>query len=178
MYLARIASIGLIVAAVAGCNLGAAIGSPGPVMNSTSMTSLSAVQMCSLLTADEATAVLGVPLLEPPAGIATGGQDSYCTYRAGAIGGAVPYIRVEINGLGFSGQATLVNLHRGAHTLNVGGYQAVGADAQKDPSVEPAVLSVKVAQLASDPALWIEAPTSAIARQAAVLILPRLAALP
>ena len=85
--------------------------------------------------------------------------------------------KVEINPIGFADEAIQVDLRRGAHTLNVAGYQAIGADAQTDPSVAEAVLSIRIATLTSDPALWIEAPTAASARQAAGLILPRLAVL-
>jgi hypothetical protein len=148
-----------------------------PVIVSTTLAALSSVQMCSLMTASEAAALLGQPLEESPSGVADGSQHTDCIYQTAAIVVPGTYIKVEINRLGFSGQATLVNLHRGAHTLRVGGFQAIGADAQTDPLVEEAVLSVKLAKEARDPALWIEAPTSAIAQQAAVLMLPRLALL-
>jgi hypothetical protein len=177
VHLARIALIGLIAVAAAGCRVPVAAGPPGPPIDSRAMPALSVVQICSLLSADEATGLLGAPLAVAPAGIGSSSHDAQCVYQTG-VGAAIgAYIRVEIDDAGFSNQAVLVNLHRGAHTLNVGGYQAIGADAQADPSVAEAVLSVMVATLTSDPALWIEAPTSAIARQVAVLILPRLAAL-
>jgi hypothetical protein len=131
--------------------------------------------MCALMTAAEAAALLGSPLEQTPSGQAAGGQDTDCVYQDAEVVVAGTYIKIEINRLGFSGQATLINLHRGAHTLKVGGFEAIGADAQKDPVIEEAVLSVKLAKDAQDPALWIEAPTSAIAQQAAVLILSRLA---
>lgn len=187
MHLARIAQIVLIVAALCACQGPPAGQSPGasqigdePVIDSVSLASLTVDQLCSLMSAAEASGLLGTSPGAAPAGAASAeGQGTECTYQPVAASNPIPgtYIRVEINRLGFSGQATLVELHRGAHTLRVGGFQAIGADAQKDPSVAEAVLSVKLAKAGSDPALWIEAPTSAIARQAAILILPRLAAL-
>jgi hypothetical protein len=189
--LARIAIVGVIVAALSGC-LGTVAVTPGepsaspaagaseatgdPVIDSAMLPLLTADQVCALMTAAEAVALLGSPLEQTPSGQAAGGQDTDCVYQDAEIVVAGTYIKVEINRLGFSGQATLINLHRGAHTLKVGGFEAIGADAQKDPVIEEAVLSVKLAKEAKDPALWIEAPTSAIAEQAAVLILSRLAA--
>jgi len=189
VHLARIALTALIAAVLCACQGPPAGQSPGasqigdePVIDSASLASLSVDQLCSLMSAAEASGLLGTSLGSAPAGAASAeGQGTECTYEAGAASASAAssatYIKVEINRLGFSGQATLVNLHRGAHTLRVGGFQAIGADAQTDPSVAEAVLSIKMARVASDPALWIEAPTSAIARQAAILILPRLAGL-
>ena len=54
---------------------------------------------------------------------------------------------------------------------------AIGAEAEEYPVIDEAVLCVRLAKEAQDPALWIEAPTSAIAEGAAGLILLRLAAL-
>jgi len=149
-----------------------------PVIDSAGLTSLTVGQVCALLTADEASALLGSRLMASPVGISEPGNHAQCLYEDASALLAGTYIKVDINGFGFSGEATTVNLHRGAHTLRVGGFEAIGADAETDPAIENAVLSVKLAKAASDPALWIEAPTSSIARQAAVLILPRLAALP
>lgn len=192
MHLARIAIVGLVVTALSGCIGPTAVGSSGPsagrtpggsdsggepAIESVTLAALTSDQMCSLMTAAEAASLIGQPLEEKPSGFADGSQDTDCVYKSTAVVVAGTYIKVEINRLGFSGQATLVNLHRGAHTLRVGGFQAIGADAQQDPLVEEAVLSVKLAKEGGDPALWIEAPTSAIAQQAAVLILPRLAVL-
>jgi hypothetical protein len=189
VHLPRIALIALVVAVMGACQGPPAGQSPGasqlgdePVIESASLPSLSVDQLCALMSAAEAGNLLGTSLGLAPAGAASAqGQGTECTYQTGAATASAAssgtYIRVEINRLGFAGQATLINLHRGAHTLRVGGFQAIGADAQQDPSVAEAVLSVKMAQVASDPALWIEAPTSVIARQAAILILPRLAAL-
>jgi hypothetical protein len=148
-----------------------------PVIDSVTLAALTTDQLCSLMSATEAANLIGQPLEEKPSGVADDGQGTDCIYQSSAVVVTGTYIKVEINRLGFSGQATLVNLHRGAHTLRVGGFQAIGADAQKDPLVEEAVLSVKLAKEGRDPALWIEAPTSAMAQQTAVLILPRLAVL-
>jgi len=192
VHLARIAPIALLalmVAVLGACQGSPAGQSPGasqtadePVIDSAALASLTVDQLCSLMSPAEAGNLLGTSLAAAPAGAASADSPgTECTYRAGARSASSPtpgtYIRVEINRVGFSGQAILVNLHRGAHTLRVGGFQAIGADAQQDPSVAEAVLSVKMGRLATDPALWIEAPTSVIARQAAILILPRLAAL-
>lgn len=149
-----------------------------PVIETAGFTSLTVGQVCALLTADEASAMLGSPLMASPAGTSEPGNHAQCIYEAASALLAGTYIKVDLNGFGFSGEATSVNLHRGAHTLRVGGFEAIGADAETDPAIENAVLSIKLAKSATDPALWIEAPTSSIARQAADLILPRLAALP
>jgi len=87
------------------------------------------------------------------------------------------FIKVAMDRLGFDGMAAQVNIHRGAHTLVVSGFQAIGADTETDPINEEAVLVVRIARNGQDPALWVEAPTSVAAKAAAELILPRLAAL-
>lgn len=191
MRLARIATAAVIAAALSGCggtvaptsgasspspSAGASDATGDPVIDSATLPLLTADQVCALMTATEATTLLGSPLQQMPSGQAAGGQDTDCVYQDAEVVVAGSYIKVEINRLGFSGQATLINLHRGAHTLKVGGFEAIGADAQKDPVIEEAVLSIKLAKEVKDPALWIEAPTSTIAEQAAVLILARLAA--
>jgi len=149
-----------------------------PLINSARFPRMSAAQVCALVTPDEATALLGGPIEQPPGGISEGGYDADCVYQVGEIVVVGEYLKVDFNRLGFSGEATLVNLQRGAHTLEVGGYEAIGAEAETDPLIEEAVLSVRLAKSTTDPALWIEAPTSVIAEHAADLILPRLAALP
>ena len=140
--------------------------------------SLTTEQTCALLTPAEATTILGSALKQQPGGISDPGDHAMCVYQVatGMLEGT--YIKVEINRIGFAGEAELVNLHRGAHTLKVGGFEAIGADAETDPVNEEAVLSVKLAKDVADPALWIEAPTSIAAQKAADLILPRLGALP
>jgi len=194
MWLVRLALIGLILAAPSGCATPATAAPPSlatpsssvepssglddPVIVSTGLTSLTTAQVCALLSATEATAMLGSPLKASPSGTSDPGVHAQCIYEDATALLAGTYISVDLNGLGFDGEATMVNLHRGAHTLRVGGFEAIGADAQSDPAIENAVLSVKLAKSPSDPALWIEAPTSVIAEQVAVLILPRLAALP
>ena len=193
MRLARIVVVGVMVAALSGCIATSTAGSRrpstsataaasdatgDPVIESVMLPGLSADQICSLLHVREATALLGYALEEAPSGMSEGGEDADCTYQDATVITAGTYIKVEINRIGFAGQATLVNLHRGAHTLRVAGFEAIGADAEKDPLIDQAVLCVRLALDARDPALWIEAPTSAIAEQAAGLILPRLAALP
>ena len=149
-----------------------------PVIASSSLVWLTTAQTCSLLSAAEATTILGSALKESPGGISDPGDHALCIYEdaTGILEGT--YIKVEINRIGFAGEADLVNLHRGAHTLKVGGFEAIGADAETDPVNEEAVLSVKLAKNVADPALWIEAPTSLVAQKAAALILPRLAAVP
>ena len=186
MRLLRIAIIGIFVLAVSGCiggrPSGAATPTPtatdDPVMYTVLFTSLSASQACSLLTAGEAGQLLGHELNGAPAGVSDRGDHVQCLYQDQGNEAAGHYIKVAINRIGFDGLAAVVNLHRGAHTLEVGGFQAIGADAETDPVDDEAVLCVKLARDSSDPALWIEAPTSASAKAAADLILPRLAALP
>jgi hypothetical protein len=180
--LARIAVVGVIVAALSGCIATSTAGSRGPsatdpVINSVLLTGLSAGQICSLLHATEATVLLGYALKEAPTGMSAGGEAADCIYQDATVVAAGTYIKVEINRIGFAGQAILVNLHRSAHTLEVGGFEAIGAEAEEYPVIDEAVLCVRLAKEAQDPALWIEAPTSAIAEGAAGLILPRLAAL-
>ncbi len=190
MRLPRITILGIIVLAVSACFGGTSAGSPygaasptptatdDPVMYTVLFTSLSASQACSLLTVAEAGQILGRQLEGAPAGLSDRGDHVQCLYQD--QGNQVPgnYIKVAINRIGFDGLAGLVNLHRGAHTLEIGGFQAIGADAETSPVNDEAVLSIKLARNDSDPALWIEAPTSASAKAVADLILPRLAALP
>lgn len=185
--------VGFIVVVFAGCsvNPGASPnpGSPSgssepsnglddPVIESTGLPSLTATQTCALLTEAEAVAALGEQLMEPPLGDAEPDDHAECVYQAAPEMLAGTYIKIAFNTIGFAGQATLVNLHRGAHTLRMAGFEAIGADAETDPVNEEAVLSVKLAKGVADPALWIEAPTSIVAKNVADVILPRLAALP
>jgi len=197
VHLARISIVGLVLAALVatlpGCvaqptlaptgSSASPIPSPSdpladPVIKSVNLVWLTTAQTCSLLSAAEATTILGSSLQRSPGGISDPGDHAQCVYEAatGMVEGT--YIKIEINRIGFAGEAELVNLHRGAHTLKVAGFEAIGADAETDPVNEEAVLSVKLAKDVADPALWIQAPTSAVAQKAADLILPRLAALP
>jgi hypothetical protein len=193
MQLGRIAIVCLLAIALAACatppaatpSASAPSASPepsnaldDPVIESAGLASLTGGQVCGLLTASEASALLGGRLMADPAGVSQPGDHADCVYQDASALLTGTYIKVDLSALGFGAEATMVNLHRGAHTLRVGGFEAIGADAETDPAIENAVLSVKLARASTDPALWIEAPTSSIARQAAVLILPRLAALP
>lgn len=197
MRLYRIALIGILAAALAGCGVEPSPASnatpaspsptaplPGPstgedpLINSLPLIWLSVGQACGLLTISEASRLLVSPLGGMPVGVAVGGDHVECTYQDQGSQSIGRYIKVSISRIGFDVLADQVNLHRGAHTLEVGGFQGIGADAENDPVHDEAVLCVKLAKSTSDPALWIEAPTSIIARAAAALILPRLAALP
>jgi hypothetical protein len=191
--LARSVILGLVVAGLLGCTAQPSSGpsAPGaspsalassslddPVIDSSRLPEMTTEQACALLTAAEATAILGKPLEGQPGGISDPGDHALCVYGTASTMSIGTFIKVELNRIGFAGEATVVNLHRGAHTLDVGGFAAIGADAETDPVVEDAVLSVKLAKASADPALWVEAPTSALAEQVAALILPRLVALP
>jgi hypothetical protein len=193
MWLGRLAIGGFILVVLAGCSVDAVTspnrGSPGaspersnsladPVIVSTGLPSLTASQACAMLTDAEAVAALAEPLKEPPRGIAEPDDHADCVYQAATEVLPGTYIRIAFNTIGFAGQATLVNLHRGAHTLRVGDFEAIGADAESDPLIENAVLSVKLAKGSSEPALWIEAPTLKAAEQVALIILGRLVGAP
>jgi len=185
--------LGLVVAGLLGCNAPSSSGpgspgaspSPGasslldePAIDSSRLPAMTTEQACALLTAAEATTILGKPLDGAPGGISDPGDHALCIYQTGGTLAIGTFIKVELNRIGFAGEATVVNLHRGAHTLDVGGFEAIGADSETDPVIEDAALSVKLAKDSADPALWVEAPTSAMAEQVAALILPRLVALP
>ncbi len=189
MRLAQIAIVGIICIAVSGCIGGAVAGqtsvlSPSPtptddpVINSVSFTSLSIGQACALLTPAEASQLLGQPLARAPQGVSEEGDRVECLYQDAPTATVGTFIRIATNRLGFDGMAAQVNLHRDAHTLVVNGFQAIGAEFETDPINEEAVLCVKIAHTGQDPALWVEAPTALVAKAAAELILPRLAALP
>jgi hypothetical protein len=198
MHLGRLALVGpvliaFVLASLAGCTVAttaapspaAPSGSPepsnslaDPVIDSAGLPSLTAGQVCAMLTEDEATAALGNPLAARPLGDAQPDDHAQCFYQDAGAPYAGTYLEVGFNRRGFAGEATMINLHRGAHTLRVGGFEAIGADAETDPAVDNAVLSVKLGMLGSDPAMWIEAPTLAIAKQVALLVLPRLAGRP
>jgi hypothetical protein len=189
MWLARLAMVGFILVVFAGCSVdpGSSLnpvspevspersnGLADPVLVSTGLPSLTATQVCALLTAAEAAAALGEQLREPPLGAAEPDDHAECVYEAATEILPGTYIKIAFNTIGFAGQATLVNVHRGAHTLRVGDFEAIGADAESDPVIENAVLSVKLAKGTSEPALWIEAPTLKAAEQVALIILGRL----
>ncbi len=148
-----------------------------PAIPSVSFPAMSAAEVCALLESEDAIHLLGQPLEQPPGGISEGGRDADCIWQTGPVVVAGTYLKIDFNQLGFAGQATLINLHRDAHTLRVAGFEAIGSEPQTDPVIDEALLSVKVASNGRDPALWVEAPTSAIAEQVALLVLPRLALL-
>ena len=149
-----------------------------PAIPSVALPAMSAAQVCALLDPVDAERLLGQPFEQPPGGISEGGQDADCIWQTGAVVVAGTYLKVDFDRLGFAGQATLINLHRDAHTLKVAGFEAIGSEPQTDPVIDEAILSVKLAPNGRDPALWVEAPTSAIAEQVALLVLARLATLP
>ncbi|HLY14034.1 MAG TPA: hypothetical protein VKR24_06765, partial [Candidatus Limnocylindrales bacterium] len=165
MELARSVFVGLIVAGLLGCNAQSSSGpgasvSPGPsnlledpAIDSSRLPGMTTQEACDLLTAGEASTILGKPLEGTPGGISDPGDHALCVYETASTMALGTFIKVELNRIGFAGEATLVNLHRGAHTLDVGGFEAIGADAETDPAVEDAVLSVKLAKASADPAL-------------------------
>jgi hypothetical protein len=188
MWLGRLAMAGVVLVVFAGCAVDAGTSpraSTGgsaepsnaledPVIVSTGLPSLTADQACAMLTEGEAVAALTEALREAPLGVAQPDDHAECVYQAATQMLPGTYIKVAFNTIGFAGQATLVNLHRGAHTLRVGGFEAIGADAESDPAIANAVLSVKLAKGVSEPALWIEAPTLKMAEQVALVVLGRL----
>lgn len=148
---------------------------PAPVgaIDTAKLPTLEPAVVCSLLTADEAEAVLGAALAKAPDGLSLAGLGTNCIYQTGESRERGTYIKVEFNTFGFEASKGLIG--SGAQALTVAGLPAVAAEADPSATAGDARMVVQLSSAPTDPALWIEAPTVAAARTVAEAVVPRLA---
>lgn len=177
-------SVGATVPAVPpgspGASVPAAASQPPPAggtIDSSKLPTLQPEVVCSLLTADEAAAILGKTLVKAPSGQLAAGLGTNCIYHATDTMDRGTYIKVEFNTFGTKAQQSLITLGGRAQSLTVAGFQAVAAEADPSATIGEASMSVQLSSGPKDPALWIEAPTVAAAQKVAEDVLPRLASI-
>jgi len=149
---------------------------PAPVggaIDTAKLLALEPAVVCSLLTADEAEAVLGAALAKAPDGLSLAGLGTNCIYQTGDSMESGTYIKVEFNTFGFEASKGLIG--SGAQALTVAGLPAVAAEGDPSATAGDARMSVQLSSAPTDPALWIEAPTVSAARTVAEAVVPRLA---
>lgn len=145
----------------------------GGGIDTSKLTTLEPAVVCSLLTADEAEAVLGAALAKAPDGLSLAGLGTNCIYQTGDSMERGTYIKVEFNTFGFEASKGLIG--GGAQALTVAGLPAVAAEADPSTTAGEARMTVQLSSAPTDPALWIEAPTVAAAQTIAEAVVPRLA---
>ena len=86
-------------------------------------------KMCTLLTADEAKALLGKDLSEPPNGAYLNGLGTNCIYQDDPTMAPGTFIKVEINPVSYQTNVGLLTLGGGAgSTVAIAGLEATGVD--------------------------------------------------
>lgn len=133
-------------------------------------------KMCTLLSADEAKALLGRDLSEPPNGVYFKGLGTNCIYQDDASMAPGTFIKVEINPVSYKANASLMTLGGGTPTtLTVGGLEATAVDVGGIHT--DASLVIKLSDGGAGPSMLIQAPTLDMAKTVAEKVIPRLATL-
>jgi hypothetical protein len=135
----------------------------------------STAKMCTLLSADEAKALLGKDLSEPPNGVLFKGLGTNCIYQDDATMAPGTFIKVEINPVSYKANVSLITLGGSSSTVTVGGLEATAVDVGGIHT--DASLVVKLTDGTTGPSMLIQAPTLDIAKAVAEKVLPRLATL-
>ena len=132
--------------------------------------------MCTLLTADEAKALLGKDLSEPPNGAYLNGLGTNCIYQDDPTMAPGTFIKVEINPVSYQTNVGLLTLGGGAgSTVAIAGLEATGVDVGGIHT--DAGLVVKLSDGGAAPSMLIQAPTLDMAKAVAEKVIPRLAGL-
>ncbi len=140
------------------------------------LASVPSEKVCTLLSRDEASAILGDTITEAPSGMLLKGLGTNCIYTGASS--AAPSIKVEFNTLGYGAQVALLKLAGAVQAATVAGRPASGVEAPSDPtSLVKAQLEVSLADDPKAIGLYIEAPTLAKAQAVAAQVVPRIAGL-
>ena len=132
--------------------------------------------MCTLLSTDEAKALLGKDLSEAPNGVYFSGLGTNCIYQDEASMAPGTFIKVEINPVSYATNAGLLTLGGGTtSTITVAGLEATAVDVGGIHT--DAGLVVKLSDGSTGPSMLIQAPTLDIAKAVAEKVIPRLAGL-
>jgi hypothetical protein len=133
-------------------------------------------KMCTLLSADEAKALLGKDLSEAPNGVYFKGLGTNCIYQDEGTMAPATFIKVEINPVSYKTNAGLLTLGGGtSSTVTVGGLEATAVDVGGIHT--DAGLVIKLSDGSAGPSMLIQAPTLDIAKAVAEKVIPRLATL-
>lgn len=148
-------------------------GDAGDVSNLANATT---AQMCALLTTDEAKAVIGKPISIAPNGMAIKGLGTNCIYQTDDTMGDGTFIKVEIGGVSYKADVSLLGIGGGAATTTtVGGLDATAIDVTA--TVKEADLVIRLTDASKPPSLLIQAPTVDMAKAVAEKVIPRLTTL-
>ena len=163
-------------AASAGDTSSPAAGGGGDAGDVSNMANATTAQMCALLTTDEAKAVIGKPISITPNGMAIKGLGTNCIYQTDDTMGDGTYIKVEIGGVSYKADVSLLGIGGGtATTTTVGGLDATAIDVTA--TVKEADLVIRLTDASKPPSLLIQAPTVDMAKAVAEKVIPRLATL-
>ncbi|HEX7474014.1 MAG TPA: hypothetical protein VF323_13100 [Candidatus Limnocylindrales bacterium] len=153
-----------------------AAGGGGDAGDVSNLANATTKQMCTLLTTDEAKTIIGKPISIAPNGMAIKGLGTNCIYQTDDTMGDATFIKVEIGGISYKADVSLLGIGGGAaSTTTVGGLDATAIDVTG--TVKEAALVVRLTDAAKPPSLLIQAPTVDMAKAVAELVIPRLAAL-
>jgi len=141
------------------------------------LATLSSEKVCTLLSADEAGAILGSAVDGAPSGMTIPDLGTNCIYTGG--GDSPATIKVEFNTLGYKTQADIFRTQDRSTALTVAGRQAFGVESPNDPTsfFNQAQLVVSLADDSTATALYVEAPTLDKAKQVAEKVVPRIGGL-
>ena len=136
----------------------------------------STAKMCALLSKDEAKAIIGKDIALPPDGMSLSGLGTNCIYETESGMADGTWIKVEIDGVSYKANAGLIGLAGGtATTTTVGGFDATAVESTD--TLKEASLVVRLTDPDTAPSILFQAPTIAMAKAVAAIVLPRLATL-
>ena len=143
------------------------------------LSALPQAKVCTLLSSDEAAAVLGMAIDGPATGMLVKGLGTNCVYTAVAgADGSAGLLKIEFGAMGYQSLVGLLKITGIPQSLTVAGRPAMGLDTPADPKAfVKAQLYVSLLDDPKSVALYVEAPTLAMAKKAAETVVPRIATL-
>lgn len=133
----------------------------------------STAKMCALLSTDEAKEIIGKAIATTPDGMSLQGLGTNCIYETEAGMADGTWIKVEIDGVSFKANSALLTLGGGTATqTSVAGFDATAVDVTT--TQKTASLLIRLTDPDKPPSMLIQAPTVAMAKAVAAIVLPRL----
>lgn len=143
------------------------------VRDATGLDTTSASKMCTLLTVNEATALLGTDVAVAPTGTLLGGLGTNCVYQTDPSMAPGTFIKVEIDPVSYRANAGILTLSGAPSSqIVILGFDATALQVSK--LQVDAALVIRLTDPDKPPSMLIQAPTLDVAKAAAEKILGRL----